>query len=164
MLTVNLSVQLNTGITNRLSSGNTVTGPTLTVNTGTGPQTITVQPMLFSPNNLIWNGVSLQYSAQGTLIIDIGGIRANAAGLPVGSQIVAQLSMSSGSLLITQSSLVVGATELGLYAGSSGQLVCAQNGSPLPGTIGFASLILDGTAFTSTRLTEDMQARSVPRI
>lgn len=153
-LSVNLSVQLNTGITNRLSSGNTVTGPVLTVNNGSGPQAVTVQPVLYSQNNLIWNGVTLTYSAQGSLTIDIAYIRANAAGLPVGSQIVAQLSMSSGSLLITQSSLVVGATELGLYAGNSGQLVCAQNGSPLPGTIGFASLILDGTAFASTRLTE----------
>jgi uncharacterized protein (TIGR03437 family) len=153
-LTVNLAVQLNTEITNRLSSGNTVTEPALTVNNGFGPQTVTVQPVLYSPNNLIWNGVPLQYSAQGTLTIDISGIRANATGFPVGAQIVAQLSMSAGSLLITQSSLVVGAIELGLYAGNSGQLVCAQNGSPLPGTIGFASLILDGTAFTSTRLTE----------
>jgi uncharacterized protein (TIGR03437 family) len=153
-LTVNLAVQLNTEITNRLSSGQTVTEPALTVNNGSGPQTVTVQPVLYSPNNLIWNGVSLQYSAQGTLTIDISGIRANATGFPVGAQIVAQLSMSAGSLLITQSSLVVGAIEVGLYAGNSGQLVCAQNGSPLPGTIGFASLLLGGTAFASTRLTE----------
>src|ERR1700726_3588395 len=47
-LTVNLSVQLNTGITNRLSSGNTVTGPVLTVNSGSGPQAVTVQPILLT--------------------------------------------------------------------------------------------------------------------
>lgn len=152
-LTVNLSVQLNTGITNRLSTGNTVTGTAVTLG-GSGPPSVTVQPILQSSNNLIWNGVPLQYSAQGTLTIDIAGIRANATGVPVGGQIVAQLSMSAGSLLITQSSLVVGATELGLYASYSSQLICAQNGSPLPGSIGFANLILDGTAFASTRITE----------
>jgi uncharacterized protein (TIGR03437 family) len=163
-LTVNLAVQLNSEITNRLSSGNTVTGPALTVTNGSGPQTVTVQPVLYSPNNLIWNGVPLQYSAQGTLTINISGIRANATGFPVGAQIVAQLSMSAGSLLITQSSLVVGAIELGLYAGNSGQLVCAQNGSPLPGTIGFASLLLGGTAFASTRLTEGFAGAFAPRL
>jgi uncharacterized protein (TIGR03437 family) len=163
MLTVNLSVQLNTGITNRLSSGTTVTGPALTVNSGSGPQAVTVQPILQSPNNLIWNGVPLTYSPQGTLTIDIADIRANATGLPVGGQIVAQLSMSSGSLLITQSSLVVGAIELGLYASYSSQLICAQNGSPLPGSIGFANLILDGTAFASTRITEGYAGAFTPR-
>src|SRR5271165_4975119 len=89
MLMVNLSVQLNTGITNRLSSGNTVTGTAMTMLVGSGPPAVTVLPILQSPNNLIWNGVPLQYSAQGTLTIDISGIRANAAGLPVASQIVA---------------------------------------------------------------------------
>jgi len=161
-LTVNLSVQLNTGITNRLSSGNTVTGPALTVDNGSGPQAVTVQPALLTQNNLIWNGVQMTYSAQGTLTIKIAGVRANAAALGVGGQVVAQLSMSSGSLLITQSSLVVGATELGLYAGSTGQLICAQNGSPLPGTIGFANLVLE-TAFTSTRITEGFAGAFSPR-
>jgi uncharacterized protein (TIGR03437 family) len=163
-LTVNLSVQLNTGITNRLSSGNTVTGTVLTVNNGFGPQAVTMQPMLQSANNLIWNGVPLQYSAQGTLTIDIADVRANVTGLPVGGQVIAQLSMSSGSLLITQSSLVAGATELGLYVGYSSQLICAQNGSPLPGTpSSFANLIMDGTAFTSTRITEGFAGAFTPR-
>ena len=167
-LTVNLSVQLNTGITNRLSSGNTVTGTAMTVDSGSGPQAVTVQPILQSPNNLIWNGVPLHYSAQGTLTIDISYVRANATGVPVGGQIVAQLSMSAGSLLITQSSLVVGATELGLYASYSSQLICAQSGSPLPDTSGFsnasafANLILDGTAFASTRITEGYAGAFAP--
>jgi uncharacterized protein (TIGR03437 family) len=161
-LTVNLSVQLNTGITNRLSSGNTVTGPVLTVDNGSGPQAVTVQPMLLTQNNLIWNGVPMTYSAQGALTIKIAGVRANATALAVGGQVVAQLSMSSGSLLITQSSLVVGATEVGLYAGSTGQLICAQSGSPLPGTIGFANLVLGGTAFTSTRITEGYAGAFTP--
>ncbi len=35
-----------------------------------------------------------------------------------------------------------------------GALVCAQYGSPLPGTISFSNLVAGGTAFASTRVTE----------
>src|SRR5579864_5417413 len=88
-LTVNLSVQLNTEITNRISTGNTVTGTILTADSGAGPQPVMVQPILLTQNNLIWNGVLLKYSPQGTLTITFQDIRANASGLPVGGNIVA---------------------------------------------------------------------------
>jgi uncharacterized protein (TIGR03437 family) len=160
MLTVNLSVQLNTGITNRISTGNIVTGTVLTVDSGLGPQAVLVQPILLSPSNLHWNGVPLTFSVQGALTIRIADVRANAAGISVGGQIVATL---SGDLGITQSALVVGVPEVGLYAGYSGELICAQGGSPLPGSIGFSNLILDGTAFTSTRITEGYAGSFTPR-
>jgi len=151
---VNLSVQLNTSITNRISSGNTVTGIVLTVDNGPGPQTVTVQPILLSSSNLAWNGVPLTYSAQGTLAIRIADLRANANQVGPGGQIVATLG-SNGSILITQSQLVVGVPRTSLYVGYSADLICAQYGSPLPGNpIGFANLILGGTSFTSTRITE----------
>ena len=38
--------------------------------------------------------------------------------------------------------------------GYSTELVCAQNGSPLPSTINFQNLISTGTTFASTRITE----------
>ena len=44
--TVDLSVQLNTAITNRISTGNIVTGTILTVDSGSGPQAVKVQPVL----------------------------------------------------------------------------------------------------------------------
>lgn len=167
MLTVNLSVALNTSITNRLSSGNTsgnyVTGTILTVDNGSGPQAVPVQPLLLSQNNLVWNGVPLTFSPQGVLAIRIADVRADAYGVSAGGEIFATLAMSSGSILITQSSLVVGAAEQSLFVGYSADLICAQSGSPLPGAAGFQSLILDGTSFTSTRITEAYAGAFTPK-
>jgi uncharacterized protein (TIGR03437 family) len=163
-ISVNLSVQLNTGVTNRISTGNIVTGTVLTIDNGSGPQAATVQPQLLSPSNLVWNGVPLTYSAQGALVIRIADIRANASGVGVNQQIIATLS-SSGSILITQSAVVVGVAETSLYAGFSADLICAQSGSPLPATnpVDFAGLILGGTAFTSTRVTEGFAGAFSPK-
>ena len=130
-ISVNLSVQLNAGITNRISSGNTITGTILTVDNGSGPQAVTVQPLLSTPSSLAWNGVPLTFSAQGALAIRIADIRVNANGAGLNQEIIATLG-SSGSILITQSQLVVGVAETSLYAGFSSNLICAQYGSPLP--------------------------------
>jgi uncharacterized protein (TIGR03437 family) len=161
-LSVNLSVQLNTSVSNRISSGNVLTGIVLTVDSGSGPQAVTVEPLLLSSSSIAWNGVPLTYSAQGALTIRIADIRVNAAGVNVNGPIIATLGQS-GSLLITQSALVVGVSQTSLYVGTSGDLICAQNGSPLPGNPGFASLILEGTAFTSTRMTEGFSGAFSPR-
>jgi hypothetical protein len=111
---------------------------------------------------MTWNGVPLTYSAQGTLTIRMADIRVNASQLGVNQQVVATLG-SNGAILITQSQLVVALTETSLYTGFSEDLICAQYGSPLPGTIGFANLILDGTAFTSTRVTEGFAGAFSPK-
>src|SRR3984957_7209711 len=161
-LSVNLSIQMNTSITNRISTGSIVTGPVLTVDNGAGPQAIPVQPLLLTPSTLVWNGVPLTYSAQGVLAIRIADIRVNANQIGQGGQIVATLG-SNGSILITQSALVVGVPRTSLYVGYSADLICAQYGSPLPAnSIGFASLILGGTSFTSTRITEGFSGAFSP--
>ncbi len=104
----------------------------------------------------------LTYSAQGVLAIRIADIRVNANQIGQGGQIVATLG-SNGSILITQSALVVGVPRTSLYVGYSADLICAQYGSPLPAnTIGFASLILGGTSFTSTRITEGFSGAFSP--
>jgi uncharacterized protein (TIGR03437 family) len=161
-LSVNLSIQMNTSITNRISSGSIVTGTVITVDNGSGPQAIPVQPLLLTPSTLVWNGVPLTYSAQGVLAIRIADIRVNANQIGQGGQIVATLG-SNGSILITQSALVVGVPRTSLYVGYSADLICAQYGSPLPAnSIGFASLILGGTSFTSTRITEGFSGAFSP--
>src|SRR5580658_4826224 len=66
-LSVNLSVQLNTSVSNRISSGNALTGIVLTVDSGSGPQAVTVEPLLLTPSSIAWDGVPLTYSAQGAL-------------------------------------------------------------------------------------------------
>ncbi|MGA3187367.1 MAG: hypothetical protein ABSF22_09675 [Bryobacteraceae bacterium] len=152
VLNVNLSVQLNTAVTNRISNGNAITGTILTVDNGSGPQAVVMQPLLLTSTTIIWDEVPLTFSAQGTVIIQIAGIRANATGVPVGSQIDALL---GGGLVISPSLLAVGTPELSLYTGFSENIICEQTGSPLPGnTSSFQSLILDGTSFSSTRITE----------
>lgn len=161
-ITVNLSVQFNTSVTNRISTGNVVTGTVLTVDSGSGPQAVTVQPLLLTPSSLIWNGVPLTYSAQGALTIRMADLRVNASQVGTNHAIIATLG-SSGSILITQSQLTVGVAEASLYDGFSADLVCAQFGSPLPGSIGFANLIQDGTAFTSTRMTEGFSGAFSPK-
>src|SRR5579864_1660337 len=51
-VTANLTIALNVNITNRLSSGNTLTGIVFTIDTGAGPQAVPVQPLLVSPGLL----------------------------------------------------------------------------------------------------------------
>jgi uncharacterized protein (TIGR03437 family) len=150
--TVDLSVQLNTAITNRISTGNIVTGTILTVDSGSGPQAVLVQPVLLPSTTLVWNQVPVGFSAQGKMTIRMAGVRANATAIPVGAQIVALL---GGSISIEQSVLAVGTPELSLYAGFSSDIICEQFGAALPANPdSFKSLILYGSAFASTRITE----------
>ncbi len=159
---INLNVQMNSTVSNRLSSGNTITGTILTVDNGSGPQASTVQPLLLAPNTLAWNGVPLAYTASGALTIRVADIRVNANEIGQGGQVTATIG-SAGSILISQSQLVVGVVQASLYVGNSADLICAQTGSPLPGNPGFASLINAGTAFTTTRLTEGFSGAFSPK-
>jgi uncharacterized protein (TIGR03437 family) len=158
---VNLSVELNVFITNRISSGNSITGTVLTVDNGSGPQVVMMQPLLLTPATLLWDEVPLVFSPQGTLTIRIAGVRGNATAIPVGGQIEALL---GGSISISPSLLAVGTPETSLYVGYSDKLICEQYGSPLPGdTTSFQSLIHGGTVFTSTRVTEGWAGAFDPR-
>jgi len=161
MLSVNLSVQLNTLISNRISSGTSITGTILTVDNGSGPQVVAMQPLLLTPTTLIWDEVPLTFSAQGTLTIRIAGVRANATAIPVGAQLDAFL---GGSILISESVLAVGTPEVSLYDAFSNNLICEQSGSALRGsTTSIQSLIQGGTAFTSTRITEGWAGAFAPK-
>src|SRR5580698_9387147 len=61
-INANISIGLNTNLTNRLSSGNTLTGIVFTVDSGSGPQPVLTPPLLYSPTALTYNGVSLTFS------------------------------------------------------------------------------------------------------
>lgn len=160
---INFNVQMNTTVSNRISSGTTITGTILTVDNGSGPQASTVQPLLLAPNTLAWNGVPLTYTSSGALTITIQDIRVNANEVGQGGQITATIG-SAGSILITQSLLVVGVAQTSLYVGNSADLICAQYGSALPGNpVGFANLINAGTAFESTRVTEGFSGAFSPK-
>jgi uncharacterized protein (TIGR03437 family) len=156
MFTGNFSVGLNVNVTNHISTGTTLTGIVFTVNSGSGPQAVTSQPLLTGLNSLVFNGVPVTLSPQGTATIVIAGVRGNATQIPIGSLLVANLAINGVglSLPITSAVLIVGTPQRGLYAGFSSSFICGANGSPLPGTITFASLVQRGTALASTRVTE----------
>src|SRR5437879_761953 len=65
----NFTVALNTNITNRISSGNLLTGIVFTIDTGSGPQATPVAPILINANTLTFNGVSIPMSAQGQVTL-----------------------------------------------------------------------------------------------
>ncbi|HEY6340876.1 MAG TPA: IPT/TIG domain-containing protein [Bryobacteraceae bacterium] len=150
-LTLNFAVLTNTTISNRLSAGNTLTGIVFTEDSGTGPQAVTVQPILINSNTLAFNGVPVTFSPQGAVSLRIVDIRVNATAIPVGSAIIASVSLN---IPVNMPQIVVGTPETGLAAAFSSSLVCAQNGSPLPSTINFANLIQTGTSLSSIRMTE----------
>jgi uncharacterized protein (TIGR03437 family) len=153
-LNANISIGLNTNLTNRLSSGSMLTGIVFTIDSGSGPQPVLTQPLLYSPTALTYNGVSLTFSPQGAVNLRFAGIRANAAQIPLATQIIATIGVNNAGLAVTSAQLTVGTTQRGLYASYDGTLVCSQTGSPLPSTIGFSSLIGAGTAYADTRVTE----------
>ena len=161
--TANFTIALNAAVTNRISAGSVLAGIVFTVNNGSGPQPILVQPLLNTPNTLVFNGVNFMLSPQGSLDFRVAGIRVNATQVPIDNQIIASLGINVVGLALTSSQVVVGRPERGLYAGFSSKLVCAQNGSPLPATIDFTNLILARTALASTRFTEGFADAFGPR-
>jgi uncharacterized protein (TIGR03437 family) len=170
-LTGNFTFILTATVTNRLSNGNTLTGIVFTVDSGSGPQPVLVQPLMVNQNSLVFNGVPVAFSPQGTANLAIAGIRVNATQVVVQTPITASVAINAAGFPITTSPLVVGTPERGLYTGSTGTLICAQNGSPLPSTdpnsgdptITFTSLVRAGTSFTSTRVTEGFASAFGPK-
>jgi len=152
---VNLTIALNTNITNRLSSGNHLTGIILTIDTGSGPQAVPIAPLLSGPGTLVFNGVQFTLPANGHVVINVNNIRGNATQLGTGAYFIASLGVN-GNLLLSQAYLNVGTPETGLYASLSSRLVCAQSGSKLPDTLTFSSLVHSGATFNTTRVTEGL--------
>lgn len=155
-LSVNLTISLNANVTNRISSGNQLTGIIFTIDSGTGPQAVTVVPMLASPNTLAYNGVNFTLSAaKGTAILSFANIRANATQVGLNVPLTAFVQVNgSAALALTTSTLTVGNPQRGLFSSQSSRLVCSPNGSPLPDTITYSSVIASGAVFASTRVTE----------
>ncbi len=156
-LTGNFTFSFNSSVTNRLGSGNTLTGIVFTGDSGSGPQPVLVQPVQLNQFTLVFNGATVTFSPQGTLNLRVAGIRVNAT--QTGTAITAFIA----GLPIAMAPMVVGLAERGLYVGNSDSLICAQNGSPLPDAITFSSLLAGGTAFATTRVTEGFADAFGPR-
>ncbi len=161
----NLSIFLNVNITNRLI-GRTLTGVIFTIDNGSGPQPVNIQPIIGGPSTLIYNGINFALSSMGTATLRIQNIRAaaNQLDLTPNTSIQAFLAFNSNLVSVTNSVFTVGTPLRGLYAGFSTSLICAQHGSPLPTSVtSFAGFLKSNAAFASTRLTEGFADAFDPR-
>lgn len=162
-VTANLTIALNVNITNRLSSGNTLTGIVFTIDTGAGPQAVPIQPVLVSPGLLTYNGVKFTLSAAGTAALRFADIRGNATQVGPLTPLIASLATNNTAMLLSSAYLNVGTPLRSLFSSQSSRIVCSPNGSKLPDTITFSSLINSGAIFASTRITEGFADALQPR-
>ena len=162
-INANITISLNTNVTNRVSSASTLMGIVFTIDSGSGPQPVLNPPLYFTPTAFTYQGVSITFSSKGDADLLFQGIRAYAAGLPLQSNIVASISINNAGLALDNSQIAVGTTRRGLFVSYGFALICAQTGSPLPDTFDFQHLIDAGTAFSSTRVTEGFADAFQPR-
>lgn len=159
-LSMNLYLFLNVNVTNRLTSAgsNTLSGITLTANSGSGSQVISSSPILSGPQTVAFNGATFTLSPTGTVTLQLSGVRgaANQLDFSAGSLMQETIGVSgSTEFALTTDQATVGQIEHGLYVGYSAKLICSQAGSPAPVNISsFASFLASNTTFTSTRVTE----------
>jgi len=159
-LTVDLFFFLNVDITNRLTSAgsNTFTGISLTADNGFGPQPIAAPATRVGPGTLTFNGATFTLSSTGTVTLRLTNLRgaANELDFDLTKAMQVLIGLNPSTVLsLPTNQLAVGRPEYGLYVGSSGELVCTQAGSPLPGNVAsFASFVAAGSVSASTRVTE----------
>lgn len=153
----NLTVFASATVSNRLASGTTLDGVVLSYDNGSGPQT-TVPVMLASSSSIVFNNASFMLSAAGAVRLRLSGLRLNASAFQGAQNTPLSLNIAfnpGNVVLLTSTQFVVAYARTGLYAGSSGKLICSVYGSPAPDNpSSFRSFLAGGSAFTTTRLTE----------
>ena len=165
-ITGNLSIFLSVNITNRVA-GSTVTDVVFTIDTGSGPQPVSVPGTITGPSSLVYNGVTFNLSATGTATLRIANVRAAANQLTplANNSIQAFIGFNSASLIsLTNTQVPVAKPQPGLYGSFSSKIICGPNGSPLPDNTGsFASLLAANAVFSSTRVTEGFADSFTPK-
>jgi len=169
-ITGNLSIFLNTAVTNKQSSTGTIDA-VLTVNGSLA----NVQGILNGTNQLAFNGLQFTFPADGRVQLRISNIRADATfggsatppanpGLP-GQPITAQLAFSPPNLLAyNRFTVQIGLPQRGLLVTSLNTLIPSQFGSVLPDNLGsFTAFITKRTFFATTRVTEGFESAFQPR-
>ena len=152
----NLTVNLNTTITNRLSSNNKL-DVSLTANTGSGPTLLGTAERL-GVNQAVFAGITIPFGPNGSTELRVTNLRGDASRMGVLQSIQATLAFNPPTLLrLNAATVVVGVPQRGLLASSQLTGVASQIGSPLPEEITFKKLLERGTRFSSTRITEGFQ-------
>ena len=164
-LSGNLNVFLNVNITNKLTpQGNA--DAVLTVDSGAGPVSAGVPPTLLSTNQIAFNGLNFTVPASGKVSLRITNLRGAVNQLPstsFGQAVHAQISFNGAGLGLTSNDLIVGFPQRSVLASILTSVIPSQQGSPLPDTPGFSSLLAAGTRFASARITEDALDALQPR-
>ncbi len=164
-LSGNLNVFLNVNVTNKLTpQGNA--DAVLTVDTGTGPVSAGVPPALLSANQIAFNGLNFTIPASGKVDLRITNLRGAVNQLPsssFGQAIHANISFNGAGLGLTSNDLIVGFPQRSILASILTSVIPSQQGSPVPDTLTFSSLLAAGTRFASARITEDAPDALQPR-
>src|SRR5579871_4988019 len=147
-----LGISLPIAITNRINSGSYAVDATLSVATNTGT-TPTGVAGLVSNQSITFNGFHFTVPSNGTFSLIVNDIRANANQLGLQQQQMPIQAFLTSSLLLMNSTVQVGISQIGLLATQLDSAVTCT-GSPSPGTVSVANLISTGTAEQSTRITE----------
>ena len=152
----NLTVNLNTTITNRLLPNNKL-DVALTANTGSGP-TLLGSAERLGVNQAVFAGVTIPFGPNGSTELRVTNLRGDASRMGVLQSIQSTLAFNPPTLLrLNAATVVVGVPQRGLLASSQLTGVASQIGSPLPEEITFKKLLAKGTRFSSTRITEGFQ-------
>ncbi len=157
-LSGNLSIFLNTNVTNKISAQG-YADAILTIDTGNGPAASSTQSQILGVNQIGFNGLNFTVPASGNVTLRVSNIRVVA---PTSTE-QAVLSFSAPALTLTNPSLSVGIAQPSLLSSTLTGNIAAQQGSPLPDTVNFANLLAAGTRFATTRVTEATFGAFQPR-
>lgn len=160
----NVTIQTNLEITNRIDA-QSVSDALFTADSGSGFVAVDKAGVLKSAHTVVWNGVHLTMSPQGTVALRFSNIRVNAteASPSPGGNVLASLVVSGTIIEVNQASLLLGTTYSSLYSNQSSVLVCTQTGAKVPDGLSFSSFLAGHAAFASTRLTEGFASVLAPK-
>jgi uncharacterized protein (TIGR03437 family) len=158
----NLNVFLNVNITNKLTPQN-FADAVLTVDTGAGPVSAGVSAVIPNPNQIAFNGVNFTVPASGKVSFRLSNLRGAVNQLPSGSIVQANLSFNGAGLGLTSNNLSLGVTQTSLLSSVLAGAVPSQQGSALPDSPTFTTLLAAGTRFASARFTEGTPDSFEPR-
>lgn len=155
-VTGNLTISLNTTITNRVLPNGKLDA-VFTADVGSGPSLLGMGERL-GVNQLVFAGVIVPIGSDGTSELHISNLRGDASRMRPLESIQATLAFNPPGLLgFEATTVVVGVPQRGLLASTQLTGVASQIGSPLPDEISFRRLLERGTRFSSTRITEGFQ-------